>query len=459
MEKVTGKKSLAQEKMEERILEDHQAEENVLACLVQRPHTIQRIMDSLQPEHFMGDERARIYKIFVEIARRGKRPSMPMVLAEMKHQNIDVSQVSLINWSDSLATLGSIEDYAELVIKKSTFRQLAHAAQEIVTLAWAEDEDALEKSEQIILDIARGASSEPGGKFGDVLDSFFTSLKAKQENRKKGIYPGLRTGFHGFDRLVGGFMPGNTYVIAALTGGGKTFLAANMSLNIAKAGKRCLFFSLEMTSEELMQRFLARELMVNQTFLRDADLSDAEIKELKERAERIRHYRIEINTTAYYFNDIKQAIRQSHMREALDVVFLDYFQLVQFTQNVKNQMQRAEILATMSREIKILSSQLNIPIVILAQVNRDVEKRSNKEPQLSDLNESGGMARDATGVVFIYSEDTEEVRAQREAGIPFPVLLRVAKSRHGNIGTDSLMFNGAYGIITDPANPSDEEMM
>jgi replicative DNA helicase len=443
MEKITRKvtRSFAEEKMEERILEDSQAEENVLASLMQRPHTIQRIMDNLQPEHFMSDERARIYKIFVEIARRGKRPSIPLVMAEIKKQGIELSQVSNVNWTNSLATLDNIEDYAELVIKKATFRRLAYAAQEIVTLAWTEDEDALEKSEQIILDIARGATSEPGEKFGDALDNYFTALKAKQENRKKGIYPGLRTGYYGFDRLVGGFMSGNTYVIAALTGGGKTFLAANMSLNIARTGKRCLFFSLEMTSEELMQRFLARELMVHQMLLRDAEMTDEEFETLKKRAQDIRHYRIEINTTAYYFNDIKQAIRQAHMREALDVVFLDYFQLVQFTQNIKNQMQRAEV------------------FVILAQVNRDVEKRSNKEPQLSDLNESGGMARDATGVVFIYSEDTEEIRAQREAGTPFPVSLRVAKSRHGNIGTDSLMFNGAYGIITDPANPADEELM
>lgn len=445
----------------EKLLANIQAEQNILSLLLAYPRSIRKVVDTLQPEHFYRDKHALVYRTMVGLYQQGRTCTTDNLWDEIGRMDV-AAQVG-ITWADMLdlsnsadAAGGNIEEYAEIVIRKATMRRLAMAAAEIASSAYAEDEDAVEKAEKLIYEIAIGSNSDSIPTFADALDSYIADLEQRMDDREHGVARGLPTGFTGVDQVIGGLQPGTLNTLAALTGFGKTAFALNVAVNVIQHAKRVLFFSLEMGRNELIQRVLAMEVPIDQMFLRDGDVSKHQLRMLKDRAQGLRQCDFNIDDQTFLLPGIKSKARQMHARKPLDLLVIDYLQMVQATPDGRAKHEtRAEEIAKLSREMKRLARELNIPVLVLAQLNRDVDKRQTKEPQLSDINESGGIARDSDTVMFIYAnEDEMEKRKQCQ---PHEVTLKIAKSRNSRTDDIQLVFSPRITKFRNDYGESSEE--
>jgi replicative DNA helicase len=430
--------------MKEKLLASIESEESIISCLLHNPWAITRVVDTLQSEHFYRDRHAMIYKMMLGLYQQGRTCTIDNVWDEIDRQDasdkLGLTRMDLIDLSESLATLGSIEDYAEIVIRKATMRRLAFAGAEITASAYAEDDDALEKAEKLIYEIAVGSNAALVPSFAEALDTYIADLEQRIDDRKNGVAQGVPIGLIDVDRTVGGLQPGGLYTLAALTGLGKTAFALNVALNVVQHAKHVLFFSLEMRRNELVQRILSMEACVDQSTLRDADVDSVVLTALKARARALRGCNLDIDDQTFILPGIKSRARQVHARKKLDVIVIDYLQMIESSADGRAKHEtRAEEVAKLSREMKRLACELDIPILILAQLNRDVDKRATKDPQLSDINESGGIARDSDVVMFIYA--TQEELDRRAQCLPHQVTLKVAKNRNGRVGEVNLVFS------------------
>ena len=444
----------------EKLLANVETEENILSLLLFSPRFIRRVVDVLQPEHFYRDRHALIYRVMVKLYQQGRLGTPDNVWDEIERMDATSQMGStwgdLLDLADSSRAREDIEDYAAVVIRKATMRRLAMAGAEIVASAYAEEDDAVEKSEKLIYEIAVGANSESIPTFADALDSYIADLEQRMEDREHGVAHGLPTGFTGVDQIIGGLQPGTLNTLAALTGFGKTAFALNAAVNVIQHAKRVLFFSLEMSRNELIQRVLAMEVPIDQMFLRDGDVSKFQLKMLKDRAQGLRACDFNIDDQTFLLSGIKSKARQMHARKPLDLLVIDYLQMVQATPDGRAKHEtRAEEIAKLSREMKRLARELNIPVLVLAQLNRDVDKRQTKEPQLSDINESGGIARDSDTVMFIYA--TEEEMEKRKQCVPHEVTLKIAKSRNSRVDDVQLVFSPRITKFRNEYGESAEE--
>jgi replicative DNA helicase len=431
--------------IKEKLLANVETEENILSCLLFSPRDVRHVVDTLRPEHFYREKHAVIYGIIVRLYQQGRSCDIDNVWDEIERQDIsekiDISHAELVKWAGySCNEMGYVGDYAAIVIRDATHRRLAQAAAEIAASAYARDDDAVERAEKLIYEIAVGANSDRIPTFAEALDNYMADLDKRIEERKQGIANGLPTGFTELDKVIGGLQPGTLNTLAALTGFGKTAFALNVAVNIMQRAKRVLFFSLEMSRNELIQRVLAMEVPLDQTSLRDAELDRESLYKLKERARALRECDLNIDDQTFLLSSIKSKARQMHARKGLDLIVIDYLQMVQTTADGRAKHEtRAEEIAKLSREMKRMARELNIPILILAQLNREVDKRQVKEPQLSDINESGGIARDSDTVMFIYANE-EEMEKRRQCQV-HEVTLKIAKSRNSRVDEVQLIFS------------------
>jgi replicative DNA helicase len=428
----------------EKLLANVEAEINILSALLYNPRSVKRVMDTLQPEHFYRDKHALVYRMILSLHNQGRRCDVDNVWDEIERQDVTeklgITRLDLTDMSNSWVSGSNVEDYAAIVIRKATMRQLALASAEIAASAYAEDEDALEKAEKLIYEIATGVNSDSVPTLAQALDEYLFDLEQRISDRAQGIAHGIPMGLTDVDKTIGGLQPGTLNTLAALTGFGKTAFALNVAVNVMQHAKRVLFFSLEMRRNELVQRILAMEACIDQTLLRDAEIDETTLRALKTRAQALRECDLNIDDQTFLLSGIKSKARQMHARKPLDLLVIDYLQMVQTTPDGRAKHEtRAEEIAKLSREMKRLACELNIPVLVLAQLNREVDKRQTKEPQLSDINESGGIGRDSDIVMFIYATE-EEMEKRRQCEI-HQVTLKVAKNRNGRIGEINLLFS------------------
>jgi replicative DNA helicase len=429
---------------QEKFLASPESEENILSWVLSHPRSIRQVIDTLQPEHFYGDKFALLYRIAVGLYNQGRACHIDNVWDEIerreKNEQLGLLYSDLREIAKQEHFVGAIEGYAEIVIRKATMRRLAYASGEIAAAAYAEDEDAVEKAEKLIYEIATGANTDNIPTFAEALDSYMSDLEQRIENRACGVANGLPTGFTGVDKIIGGLQPGTLNTLAALTGFGKTAWALNVAVNVMQHAKRVLFFSLEMRRNELVQRVLSMEAAVDQSIMRDAEVDEVTLRAIKNRARALRACDLNIDDQTFLLSGIKSRARQMHARKPLDLIVLDYLQMVQTTPDGRSKHEtRAEEIAKLSREMKRLAIELNIPVLVLAQLNRDVDKRQTKEPVLSDINESGGIARDSDVVMFVYA--SEEEMEKRKQCMLHEVTLKIAKNRNGREDDVQLVFS------------------
>jgi len=369
-------------------------------------------------------------------------------LASQKKLEEVGGQVYLLELLGAVPTTAFWETYVEIVTRLSTYRKLITAGSQIVSLAYDAPEDIAESvgtSEKAIFDVTQTRIKNDFQTLNSQLMPAMERLEELAEN--KGAVVGVPTGFKHLDRLTSGFRGGDLVILAARPAVGKTALALNMAVGAAKAGVQVAVFSLEMGIEDLTQRILCSEALINLAGVRSGDLHDSDWEGIVRAMDKLSGYNISIDDSpSLNITELRAKARRQFKgidgREKKGLIVVDYLQLMQPSR--RNSESRQVEIAEISRGLKILAKDLGVPIIALSQLSRAVESRKGMRPQLSDLRESGAIEQDADIVMFIdrnTDPDREDQDRTLERG---EAHLIVAKHRNGSTGTVKLMFRDMY---------------
>lgn len=430
---------------QERFLANIEAEEDTLAALMQSPFAIQRVVDGLEPDDFYRDTHRTLYTVMKYLYEHDRRVNLINVRDELQRRCKleEVEQMTSLNslqYSVRPLQRGPIEDAVHEVKKKAIHRRLREAGQEIFNLGNSEDENAVEQALELINRVAMGSAVDAIEPFQDVVDSTMIALRQRRIDAENMIARGLPTGYPELDRMFGGLQPGHLITVCALTGYGKSSFALNAALNIAlspsgQGRKRVYFASLEMSRDEIVERALSVRAEVDHSLIRDGALSDEAMEKVEEAAEALSECEIYLDDSSYTVKAIQRQVKRLHAQQPLDLIVVDYLQLIEVATDKKNSNQAQE-LEEISRQLKQLAQELRVPIMALVQINRAVEE--GKEPTLKDIHGSGGIARNSNVTIMIYAladqlEDRNEAR-------PFQMTFKVVKARSGRLGAINLVY-------------------
>jgi replicative DNA helicase len=430
--------------MEKQLPNNTEAEKAVLGSILIDGETITLVADFLKPEDFYRNAHRLIYNAMLNLHARHEPADDITLIEELERAN-QLEQVDGASYIFSLLnhvpTTGNAEFYGRIVKKKAEMRALIRASTQIAQFAYSEDADAVLKAEELVYNISQGKSISRVTSIRDAASRFMTKLDKLHENRLKGVVTGVPTGFKGLDQVLGGFQPSDLIIIAARPAVGKTSLVLNVALRIIKdttrLGHKVMMFSLEMGEEQLMRRLMSMEATVNQTRLRNGDIEDDEWERIMTAMQTFDNDRMWIDDTpAISLTEMRSRARRVQSEHGLDLILVDYMQLMRAViGNEKQPENRTQEVSLLSRGLKELARELNVPVVCLAQLSREVEKRADKTPQLSDLRESGTIEQDSDVVMFIHHDPEQEMK---ENG--YPLNLIVAKHRNGPVGVETLWF-------------------
>ena len=419
-----------------------EAEESIFTHLMSNPNKLPLVADRLKPEHFYRDLHRNIYEAMLALSTKGK-PCTVMNVQDELSKKIELDEHTEDEFERIYNSFRNYEtpldDHVDAVIFAATMRRVIEAAQEMTQLAWSKDETTVTRAQELVYSLAMEAQSKPVAPLSEVMDRYLSDFEAKRNELLDGNPSGIPTGFAALDRMLGGLRRSKLYVLAARPGYGKSALALNIASNITAHAKHALFFSLEMDEGELAERLLSADMEEPQEFLRDADIDDFQYKRLKAHALKLGKLDLKIDDRTYLLADIRNKALQAHSKKPLDLIVVDYLQMIELNAGgrSKNEL-RTEEIAKISRGLKKLARELHVPILALAQMNRESERRGNALPQLSDLGESSGIEKDSDAVMFIYCDEVEA--DNRDANLPYKLSIIVKKHRSGRMGAVSLKF-------------------
>ena len=440
------------------------AEQAVLGCILMEPSSMSQVQTHLRPEYFFLPQHTAIYSIMVGIDVVGGKIDPLLVLDKLKHDNV-YDDAGGKNYLYQLASItpsaANVESYAKIVKEKFYMRTLINVSKEIIDSAVSQEDSAemlLDAAEQKIYDIRQGRSSSAPSKISDIIiNEVYTHLE-KLNSDEREQYLGLPTGYKDLDDVIVGLHKSDLILVGARPAMGKTSFALNIARNVADRGKRkVLVFSLEMTKEQLAQRVLATEARILGNKMRDGRIEKNEWAELGEATARL-------NDCELYFDDstditVSEMKARTRRLGNVDCVFIDYLGLIRSGSRTENRVQEV---TEITRSLKLMAKNLNIPVFVCAQLSRGTEHRGKSHrPQLSDLRESGSIEQDADIVIMLYRQDyyTDEEHEQDEddpEARSDEVEVIIAKNRHGPTKTvkfywdsDHTLFRGKEHIRND----------
>lgn len=346
----------------------------------------------------------------------------------------------LIDLSDAVPTTANWARYADIVKRTSMFRQLINAATDIAALGYDAPDDldaVVEEAEKRLFEVTNKRVASNFQEINGLLKTSLKQLEEMFENQER--ITGVRSGFTELDELLSGMHAGDLIILAARPSVGKTAFALNMAVNAAITGASVAVFSLEMSSEQLIQRVLCSEARINLQDVRHGYLKTADWNSVYGAVGRLAELDFWVDDTpAISILEVRAKARRQLRDKPKGLIIVDYLQLMQ-PQNRRTENRQVEI-AEISRGLKILAKELGVPVVALSQLSREVEKRAGKRPQLSDLRESGAIEQDADVVMFL--DRNTDPRPDEEEGRPArgTAELIVAKHRNGPLGTIPLVF-------------------
>lgn len=422
---------------------DSQAEQAVLGSMLVDKEAILTVVEILKPEDFYRNEHVEIYSAILDLYEKGE----PVDLLTLKSQleirgNYDVITgfEYLVSLNNPIYSISNVESYARIVEEKAILRRLIDSANEISKLSYNQNEvvsDVLELAEQRIFAISQKKSTKSYSLIKDVLVDTFDNLE-DLANRPNGLV-GLTSGFKDLDDKTLGFAPGQLIIIAARPAMGKSALAINMATNAAlKANAAVVYFSLEMSKEEVTGRILASEAMVDSQKIRNGKLEDNDWINLTNSAGTISEAKIFLDdSVAYTPIELRAKCRKMKMEHNIGLIVIDYLQLMNAS---KASASRQADISEISRSLKMLAKELGVPIIALSQLSRAPEQRDDHRPMLSDLRESGSIEQDADMVMFLYRDDYYNPDTDKK-NVAEVIL---AKNRAGSTGTVELLWLGQY---------------
>lgn len=415
-----------------------EAEQSLLGSLLIDRDAIIRVAAFLRPEDFYTVANGTIYRAILDLYNR-REPTDFITLSDELQRRGQYELAGGLSYLSSLLnvvpTAVHVEYYARIVERSSTLRRLIDAGTEIVDIGFREGietEEALDAAERAIFTVSQARQTKDFVSMGEVLDRFFDQIDYLQQHR--GEVVGVATGFSDLDQLTGGLQRSDLIIVAARPSMGKTSLALGMAYGAAIGHQKTVgIFSLEMSAEQLVQRVLSMETGVDSHRLRLGQIDDGEWDRISRAFGRLSEAPIFIDDAAgASIMDIRSKARRLQAEQGLDIVIVDYLQLM----SGRRSENRVQEISEISRGLKGLARELNVPVVALSQLSRAVETRADHKPMLSDLRESGSIEQDADIVMFIYREDKYEEDTEKK-GIAEIIL---AKHRNGPVGSVNLRF-------------------
>jgi replicative DNA helicase len=346
--------------------------------------------------------------------------------------------------TDGVPRSANVEYYAKIVKEKSTLRRMIQSANDILARAYDAEEDAdnlLDEAERSIFQIAEHRLRSGFVKLSELVDSGYQMIEQLQQH--KGLVTGVPSGFVDLDEMTSGFQRSDLVIVAARPSMGKTSLVLNMALHSGiEAGKTVGIFSLEMAREQLFLRMLTSEARVDAHRFRGGFLGEQDYSRLVEAFARLHDAKVYIDDTpSIGILEMRAKCRRLKLERGLDLIIVDYLQLMQGRGRFENRQQE---LASISRSLKILAKELDVPILALSQLSRAPESRGDHRPQLSDLRESGALEQDADVVIFIFREDMYGTDGDVRPENAGTAEIIVGKQRNGPTGTVRLAFLKQY---------------
>ena len=428
---------------------DHEAERAVLSALILDHDALYKVQDRLRPESFDLPRHRIIWEACAGLAAKQQAITLITLRSYLEEQGV-LEQIggapALAQIADSVPTAAHIEHHALILRDKGLARALIRSCEQLASRGYdgAESvDDLIESAEREILQIATGHAHSGFRTLRDEIQTTFDYIERKQS----GQLVGVRSGFKDFDDLTGGMNGGDLVVMAGRPSMGKTALALNVARNHAVEDGGCVaFFSLEMNNRELVVRLLLSEALIDGRRLRTAGmLRDSDWRQLTRAATTLEGKRLYFDDSmGITVGDLSARARRLDRDEKLSLLVVDYIQLLQGRADIER---REQQVADISRSLKLLAKDLDIPVIALSQLNRGPEARPDKRPQLADLRESGAIEQDADVVIFVYRDELYDEDSP-DQGI---AELIVGKQRNGPIGTVKLQFDADHGRFHDLA--------
>jgi len=399
-----------------------------------------KVVDFISPEDFYKEAHSKIYETMIELFDKGEPIDIMSVKQrlESKKELKKIGGASYISeLVETVPTPGHISYYGKIVREKKVLRNLIQASDEIGVLGYKEHEDIdllLDEAEKKIFGISQKSLTQGFWQINRELDTAFERID--KIHSKKETLRGVTTGFSKIDDMLAGLQRGDLILLAARPSLGKTSLALDMARAAAKAGTPVGFFSLEMSKEQLVDRVLATEAGVSLWKLRTGKLSDEEdFVKIRKAMENLSEASLFIDDSASAtVLQMRAMARRLQAEKGLGLIIVDYLQLIHARESSDNIVQQV---TEISRSLKSLAKELNVPVLALSQLSRAVEHRPDQRPRLSDLRESGSLEQDSDVVLFIHRKDRVDPRGSE----PNIAEIIVAKHRNGPIGSKELRFD------------------
>ena len=425
------------------------AEQAVLGGILLTPEALDEVAGMLRPEDFYLPAHRLIYTACITLAEKNA-PIDPVAVKDYlkDHALLEESggALYLATLAQSIIASARVDYYAAIVRDKSQLRALISTCSSIISRSFEpglETRSMLDESEQSILNVAERRSDRTYISSADLVEKYIEKIHL-HANRKD-VLTGVTTGYRNLNRMTGGFQPTDLIILAARPSMGKTALALNLALRAAvgdstREGIPVAIFSLEMSMDQLMGRMLCAWGRVNLSHLRLNQLSDDDWLNLQVAAEALSKAKLYVDDTpALSVMDLRARARRLKREKQIGLVVVDYLQLMRASRRVDS---RELEISEISRGLKALAKELNIPVIALAQLNRKVEDRTDKRPLLSDLRESGAIEQDADVIMFIYRAAAYMKHDERPPTDVAEII--IGKHRNGQVGTVELVYVPSY---------------
>jgi replicative DNA helicase len=429
-----------------------EAEQSVLAAVILDRDIVDEVIALLTADEFYRHAHQKIFSAMVELSER-RIPIDQISLAERLEARGELNEVGGKNYIIELANndyaLFNWRHHVEIVKREALLREVIRAAHNILALGFSDTDDGdktVEDAERILFEVTNKRVGSTFRPINDLLGDAIATLEQMAANESHLL--GVPTGFIELDRLLAGLRGGDLIVLAARPSIGKTSLALNMAINAARAGVTIAFFSLEMPAIQLTQKVLSSEASVDSSRMRRGDLQEADWKDIISTCSVLNEYNFYIDDTpGLTLVELRAKARRQLHNVDRGFIIVDYLQLMQ--DKGKNPQDRWIAVGEISRGLKILAKELNVPILALSQLSRAVEARKDKRPQLSDLRESGNIEQDADVVMFIdRSLSPEEADSFDRPNLGLARLI-IGKNRNGAIADIEMVFDAPYTRFRD----------
>ncbi len=425
-----------------------EAEQALIGSVFIEPEKLDNVISIVSSTDFYDQRHRYIFSVIEQLHDEGLPIDIISVCDRLKDQGLldkVGGELYVAQLADNVPTSAHAEVYAQIIRDKSILRELIAAGSQIVQNAYSDTDvdEILDEAERLIFRIAESKATKTYIDVKSALTEVFEhleDLRAKHLKGLSGLVTGIPTGFKKLDEMTSGFHKSDLIIIAARPSVGKTAFALNLAKNMAIVGEASVgIFSLEMSREQLIQRLLCMESLVDLQKVRRGWLNDDEWKRLVQGASKLMKANIIVDDESNLEPRVLRAKARRMKKEYnVDAIFIDYLQLMNLGDRRDSRQQE---ISEISRSLKLLARELDISIIALSQLSRAVEQREDKRPRLSDLRESGAIEQDADVVIFLYRD---EYYKKQHVDLPHETEIIIGKQRNGPIGTVTLMFNPSF---------------